>query len=63
MGADVGLTQTVDQPTRGSHALHLFLTSRPDLIHCTVGRSILNTDHDALCINCSHTNSTNKKLM
>ena len=49
---DFGLSQIVTEPTRNSHILDVFLTSRPDLFDCRVAKSVLKSDHLAVYINC-----------
>ena len=49
---DYGLTQIVTVPTRKTNVLDVFLTSRPDLFHCRVAKSVLKSDHLAVYINC-----------
>ena len=35
------------------HELDGFITNSPDFSYCTVAKSCLNTDHQALLVNCS----------
>lgn len=51
--ADTGLILMDTGATRGRHELDRFITNSPDFSFCTVAKSCLNTDHQALLVNCS----------
>lgn len=50
--SETGLQQVVTDPTRGPNTLDLFITNRPDEVHCCVAKSCLQTDHRGLFVNC-----------
>ena len=51
-------SQIIDKPTRINKTLDVFLTNRPELFSVTVARSLLNSDHMLIYINCSNTEFT-----
>ena len=57
---DNGLTQVVDEPTRGQNTLDIFFTSNPNLIKKTSVVSGLS-DHEAVRIECSQSLSRKKQ--
>ena len=51
--ADTGQLRTDVSATRGRHELGLFITNSPDFSTCMNVKSCLNTDHNALLVNCN----------
>ena len=59
--ADTGLILMDIGATRGKHELDRFITNSPDFGCCTVAKSCLKTDHQALLVNCSAPSATDSR--